>query len=524
MTSAHRPASPLPADSALRAATMPGFFQPLDAHNQRLREAVAPPSWENPAPRDRYHMVVIGGGTAGLVTAAGAAGLGARVALIERHALGGDCLNVGCVPSKALLAAARSAAAARRAGRFGVHTGEVAVDFPAVMKRLRRLRAEIAPNDSAERFRSLGVDVFLGEARFTGRESIEVGGATLRFSRATIATGARAVLPPIPGLVEAGALTNESVFSLTELPPRLAVIGAGPIGCELAQAFARFGSRVTLFESSAGLLARDDREAAAVVARALARDGVTIVTDARIARVTRAGGVRRIHLEGAETSDELEFDAVLVGAGRAPNVDDLGLEAAGVAFDPRRGVTVDERLRTTNPAIFAAGDVCLADKFTHAADFAARVVIQNALFGGRRRHTDLVVPRCTYTDPELAQVGMSEAGATRAGLAVRVFTQHFHEVDRAILEEGTEGFVRVIVEAKRGRILGATIVGAHAGELISELTVAIQARMTLGALANVIHPYPTLAEAIRKTGDQYNRTRLTPGVKRLLGLWLRWFR
>lgn len=500
------------------------FFQPRDIHNRRWRDSVRPEDWKNPKPNGRYNLVVIGGGTAGLVTAAGAAGLGARVALIERQALGGDCLNVGCVPSKALLAAARTAAQARRAHTFGVRTGEVDVDFPAVMERLRRLRADISPGDSAARFRNLGVDVYFGPAVFRNGSSIEVDGSILRFHRAAIATGARAAMLPIPGLAEAGALTNETLFSLTALPRRLAVIGTGPVGCEMAQAFRRFGSEVTLFESSNGILPREEREAAAIVEAALRRDGVQFACASNIERAERRGDTRIVHLALGASSTAFEFDAILVGVGRAPNVEGMGLEAAGVEFDHRRGVHVDPRLRTTNRSIFAVGDVCLPYQFTHTADAAARIVIQNALFAGRKRHTDLVVPWCTYTDPEIAHTGRYAEEAEAGGRAIRTFTQRFSDLDRAVLEGETDGFVRLVVNAHGGRILGGTIVGPRAGDLISEVTLAIQAGVRLNELATVIHPYPTMAEAIRKTGDRYNRTRLTPFRQKVLRGWLRWKR
>lgn len=496
-------------------------FVPDSPDNRRLRSHVFPDGWRNPEPADRYNLVVLGAGSGGLVTAAGAAGLGARVALIERTALGGDCLNFGCVPSKALLAAARTAATVRDAASCGIRgAGPVHVDFPAVMQRLRRLRADIAPNDAAERFRGLGVDVFLGEGRFTGPSTVEVGGRTLRFAKAVIATGARAWMPSIPGLAESGALTNETVFALESLPARLAVLGAGPIGCELAQAFARLGSRVTLVEQHGRVLPREDPEASALVGVALERDGVALRSGSPLRAVRVRDGVRLLEFEDGSI---LEADAILVGAGRVPNVDGLGLEAAGVAFDTRRGVRVDARLRTSNPRVFAVGDVCLERKFTHLADASARLVIGNALFGGRGRHTDLLVPHCTYTDPELAQVGLREDEARAAhGAKLATHRVDFAHNDRALLEGHDRGFVKV--HAVGGRIVGATIVGPHAGELISEVTLAMRAGINLGKLAGVIHPYPTLADAVRRTGDLHNRTRLTPWVKAAFDRWLRWAR
>ncbi len=499
-------------------------LMPADAHNQALLANAHPAGWQNPRPAGRYNLVVLGAGTAGLVSAAGAAGLGGRVALVERHLMGGDCLNYGCVPSKALLRSARAAAEVARAGEFGVVVPPgTRVDFGLVMERMRRLRASLSPNDSAERFRKLGVDVFLGEGRFTGPDTLDVAGQRLEFARAVIATGARAADPDIPGLADAGSLTNETVFSLTELPARLIVLGAGPIGCELAQAFRRFGSQVDLVNRSPDVLPREDADARAIVRRQFGREGIRLHLGARAVRADRAGATRRLVCERDGRELVLEGDAILVGVGRAPNVEGLNLEAAGVAYDAR-GVHVDDRLRTTNPHVYAAGDICSPYKFTHAADAMARVVLQNALFHGRRRAGALVIPWCTYTDPEVARVGLSEEEARQRGVRVRVFRQEMAGVDRAVLDGATEGFVKVLVKEGTGRILGATVVAEHAGEMISELTLAMTARLGLGKLAGTIHPYPTQAEAIKKVADAYNRTRLTPLVGWLFGKWLAWQR
>lgn len=492
----------------------------LDDHDAALVQQVHPMDWKNPAPRDRYHLVVIGGGTAGLVTAAGAAGLGARVALVERHLLGGDCLNFGCVPSKALIAAARQAAAMRRGVAFGVSSSDPIVDFSAVMERMRRLRAGLSRHDSAARFAALGVDVFFGQARFTGAGSVVVGGAELRYRKAVIATGARASAPRVPGLDEVPFLTNESLFSLTELPRSFAVIGAGPIGCEMAQCFARLGSEVFLIESMPGILPREDRDAAAIVQDRLHRDGVRILCCGKELRVSRGeANAVRLQVESDGRGYDIAADKLLVAVGRAPNVEGLDLEAVGVAHDAR-GVIVDARLRTTNNRIFACGDICSAHQFTHSADFQARVVIQNALFLGRKKSTSLVIPWCTYTSPEIAHVGLYEKDAKAQGIDVTTFTQPLAEVDRAILDGETDGFVRVHVRTGTGTILGATVVADRAGDLISEITLAMTHQIGLGKIAATIHPYPTQADAIRKLGDQYNRTRLTPTVKHLMAQWL----
>jgi pyruvate/2-oxoglutarate dehydrogenase complex dihydrolipoamide dehydrogenase (E3) component len=498
---------------------------PPDEYDARLLANVHPAGWINPEPAARYNLVVIGAGTAGLVAAAGAAGLGARVALVERRLMGGDCLNFGCVPSKALIRASRVCSAINHATGYGiVPTAPAHAEFGAVMERMRRLRADLSANDSAARFKSLGVDVFLGEARFVGRDAAEVDGKRLNFSRALVATGARPAAPPIPGLAESGFLTNETVFSLTELPRRLAVIGAGPIGCELAQAFRRFGSEVWLLEALTQILPREDRDAARIVERAMVSDGVELLTGCKVASVGRGAAGRIVRLEHRGASREIEVDEILVTAGRAPNVEEIGLEAAGVEYDRKTGVRVNDYLQTSNPHIFAAGDVCSALQFTHLSDAHARIVIRNALFFGRDRASSLTIPWCIYTDPEIAHVGLGEAEAAARGVAIRTFAQEMSAVDRAVLDGETAGVAKIHVREGTDQIVGATIAAAHAGEIISELTLAISAGIGLRRIAGVIHPYPTQAEAIKKIADAYNRTRLTPSRRRLLTRLLAWRR
>lgn len=495
---------------------------PRDSYNQELLENVHPSDWANPEPSGRYNLVVVGGGTAGLVAAAGAAGLGAKVALVERHLMGGDCLNVGCVPSKSLLASASARKGPARARELGWKApGETEPDFAKVMERLRRIRAGISRHDSFARFKALGVDVYLGQGKFLDSETLEVGGKKLKFKKAVLATGARAVQPQIPGLAETGFLTNETVFNLVELPKRLAVIGGGPLGCELAQAFRRFGSEVTLLDRGPQFLHREDPDAAAVLAKVFAAEGVKVVLRVEIERVGRTSGGKVLHYKSNGEPGVAHVDEILVGAGRAPNVEGLNLEAVGVRYDAWKGVEVDDGLRTANPRIFAAGDVCLEAKFTHAADAAARIVIQNALFGGRARLSGLLIPRCTYTDPEIAQVGLSEREAGERGIPVDTFTQPMAEVDRAAAEGDLVGFARLHVKKGTDKILGATLVGSHAGEMISEVTTAMVGKIGLSKLARVIHPYPTRAEALKKIADAYNRTRLTPTVLKLFQAWLK---
>ena len=495
---------------------------PLDEYNVKLIENVHPTRWINPDPAGRYHLVVVGAGTGGLISASFAAGAGGRVALVEQHLMGGDCLNVGCVPSKAIIRSSRVFAELRDAASLGWRVPEGAeADFPAVMARMRRVRLQISQNDSASRYRDQkGVDVFLGHGRFTASDTLEVDGKTLRFKRAVIATGARATYPPIAGLADVGFLTNETVFNLTERPRRLALIGAGPIGAELAQAFCRLGSEVTLLEMADRILVREDPDAAAIVQASMIRDGVNLVVNCGVQRVERTDAGKVIHFTcGGERS--VVVDEILVGAGRAPNVEGLNLEAAGVIYD-RQGVQVNDSLQTSNPRIYGVGDVCMAWKFTHAAEEAARIAVQNALLPGRRKLSALTMPWCTYTDPEIAHVGMYEHEARQRGIDVDTFTHPWRDVDRAITDGEEDGFVKIHVKKGTDQILGATIVARHAGETIGELTLAMVGKVGLKTLARVIHPYPTQADALRRAAFAYSVTRVTPLVKKLLGLWMKW--
>lgn len=498
---------------------------PHDAHNETLVANVHPSDWVNPEPSPCYNLVVIGAGTAGLISAAGAAGLGGKVALIERHLMGGDCLNVGCVPSKAVISASRAIHHARNSAQFGVLDGQrLGFDFAAAMERMRRLRADISHHDSARRFRDeLGIDVFIGQGSFSGPDTVEVAGQTLRFKKAAVCTGARAAVPPIPGLEEAGHLTNETIFSLTELPPRLAVVGGGPIGCEMAQVFARFGSRVSLIELGTHILGREDGDAAEILHGAFVREGIDLQLGVKIAGVETSGSDKILHLERDGKRIDVTVDAILVGVGRAPNLDGLGLEKAGIKFD-RSGVLVNDNLQTSNPNVYAAGDICFPFKFTHTADALARILIANALFMGRQKASALTIPWCTYTDPEIAHVGMYEGDAKEKGIELTTLTVPLSDIDRAVLDGETEGFARVHLRKGTDRILGATIVARHAGEMINEFSLAITNGLGISAIGKTIHPYPTQAEVIKRLADAYNRTRLTPFVKNLLSGWLKWQR
>lgn len=499
-------------------------LQPPGPANDTLARNTRPSDWVNPEPASRYNLVVIGGGTAGLVCAAAAAGLGARVALVERELLGGDCLNVGCVPSKALLAAAHRAADVRDAAGLGVHAdGGCRVDFPAVMERMRELRASFSHHDSVQRFAGLGVDVYLGSGSFSGPDTVVVEGRALRFGKAVIATGTRPAVPAIPGLDGVDCLTNKSVFSLAELPPRLAVIGAGPVGCEMAQAFARFGSSVCLIEAQQGILPGEDPEASAPIRHSLARDGVTILCGSREPEARQQPDGIHLRLAADGETRRVVVDRLLVAAGRTPNIDGLGLEKAGVDWQPQ-GVIVNDHLQTTNPRIYAAGDVCTPYRFTHAADFMARTVVRNALFRGRARASALVIPWCIYTAPELARIGLDARQAAEQGIAIDTFTEPLEGNDRAVIAGETAGFVQLRVRRGTDRIVGATIVASHAGELIPQLSLAMTHGLGLRAFASTIYPYPTRSEAIRRIGDQYLRGRLTPGIKAIFSRWLTWQR
>jgi pyruvate/2-oxoglutarate dehydrogenase complex dihydrolipoamide dehydrogenase (E3) component len=497
---------------------------PFSSEDYELLAQTHPTDWVNPRPSGRYNLVVLGAGTAGLVCAAGAAGLGAKVALIEKHRLGGDCLNYGCVPSKALIRSARVAAEAREAAKYGVKIpGPVDVDFPAVVERMRRLRAALSHHDSAQRFRDLGVDVFLGEGRFSGKDTVSIDDQTLHFARAVIATGGRAADLAIPGLKETGFLTNETIFEIKELPRRLIVLGGGPIGCELGQVFRRFGSEVHLINRSSEVLNKEEPAAATVVRSQMVKDGIHFHMPAQALAVETDRGEKLFLFKEDGKTVRLAFDAMLVAAGRRAVVNNLGLEEAGVAFD-EKGIKVNDFLQTTNSRIYSAGDVCSPYQFTHAADAMARIVVANALFLGRSRFSALTIPRCTYADPEIAVVGLTAQEAEKRGLATRSWQIPLTEVDRAVLDDQTEGFALVHTPKKGDKIIGATIVASHAGEMIGEVVFAMNRRLGLGTLSKVIHPYPTQAEVLRKLGDAYQRSRLTLRAAGLLKALLRWRR
>jgi pyruvate/2-oxoglutarate dehydrogenase complex dihydrolipoamide dehydrogenase (E3) component len=465
-------------------------------------------------------ICVIGAGSGGLSVAAAAAAFGVSVVMIEKDKLGGECLNAGCVPSKALIAAGNHAHAIAAAPAFGVSASATEVDFGKVHRHVHDVIAAIAPNDSKARFTGLGVHVIKGAARFKDRSTVVVGdGTEIKARRFVIATGSSPALPPIPGLEAAPYLTNETVFDLTVRPQHLVVVGAGPIGLELAQAFHRLGSAVTVLEA-AEPLAREDAECARILLDALAREGVEIRSKITIVRVDAVGSKIRVVVRDGESERMLEPSHLLVATGRRANTDDLGLEQAGIRHD-RRGISVNSRLRTANRRVYAIGDVAGRGQFTHLANYHAGLVIRNALFRLPVRVNDKLVPRVTFTDPELAHVGLTEAEA-RSRRAIRVLRWPYHENDRAQAERLTVGHIKVVT-SKRGRILGATIVGAGAGELITAWSLAVAQRLNIRAFVGTIVPYPTLAEIGKRAAITYFTLGLTSNWVRRIIAWLRRF-
>ena len=435
-----------------------------------------------------YDIVIIGGGSGGLVIASAAAQLKAKVALVEKDRLGGDCLWYGCVPSKSLIHAARVAHEVKNGSRFGIYTNTPKINFAEANGHVAKVIKAIEPHDSPERFRGLGVEVIFGSGQFTDRETFEVNGRQLKARAFVISTGSRAAIPPVPGLKEAGYLTNEEVFSLQERPNSLAVIGAGPIGCELGQSFYRLGSEVTIIASRDQIMPKEDPEAAAVVQQEMEAEGISILTKARVKSVEVVNGKKVVQAG----EHEVAVDEILVSAGRSPNVDSLNLEAAGVEYD-KKGIKVNEKLQTTNPRIYGCGDVIGGYQFTHVAGYEAVVALTNALFFPFSKIKYEVIPWATFTDPELARVGMDEKQAReRYGDDVCVLKQDFAGVDRAQAEAATAGFAKIITR-NNGQILGAHIVGPSAGELIHEIVLAMSNKLKVSALTG-IHVYPTLSE------------------------------
>ncbi|MEE8283665.1 MAG: FAD-dependent oxidoreductase [Alphaproteobacteria bacterium] len=445
-------------------------------------------------------LCIVGGGSGGLSVAAGAAQMGANCVLVEKGKMGGDCLNTGCVPSKSLLAAGHAANAVSEAGRFGVKASPPGVDFAAVNAHVHAVIAGIAPHDSVERFEELGVTVLQEAGRFTGPRELRAGDTLVRARRFVIATGSSPLVPPIPGIDRVSYLTNETVFDLKEAPARLIVIGGGPVGLEMAQAHRRLGCEVAVVEAL-DILNMDDPELVDVVRRRLVGEGIVLHEGAKVTGVAPEGAAIRVTLERQGATTQIEGSHLLVAVGRAANVEGMGLAEAGVAHTPR-GIEVDARLRTTNRKIFAIGDVAGGYKFTHVAGYHAGIVIRNALFRLPAKADHSAVPWVTFTAPELAHVGLSAAAAEAAGMTPTIVRAPFAEIDRARTERTEEGLVKAVVGA-RGRVLGASIVGAHAGELILPWVLAVQGKLRVKDLASVIAPYPTLSEATKRAAGGF---------------------
>jgi pyruvate/2-oxoglutarate dehydrogenase complex dihydrolipoamide dehydrogenase (E3) component len=497
---------------------------PDDEYNQTLVKRVHPPDWKNPEPEQRYNLIILGAGTAGLVGAIGASKLGAKVAIVEKSFMGGDCLNFGCVPSKAMIRSSRVMSEINKSDMYGINVPHgTDVDFALVMERMRRLRAQISQNDSVERFASLGCHVFLGEGRFIDRHSLEVDGKIMKFHKAMIATGAGPAHPNIEGLSEAGYLTNETVFSLTRMPKKLAIIGGGPLGVEFAQAFSRLGSEVTIIQRNRQFLPREDKDAADLLGRVLEREGVNCKLESQVKRVTKTAKKKSLVFTNPAGEETIEVDEILVGVGRVPNVEGLNLDAAGVVYDQKEGVRVDEFLQTSNRNIYAAGDVCYPYMFTHMAEATAQIVIQNALFLKSAKHTSLVVPRCTYTDPEIVHVGIYEKEAQEKDISIDTFTQSLKDVDRSVLDGEEEGFVKIHVKKGKSKILGATIVAKNAGDMLSEITLAMVTGKGVKHMSRrMIHPYPTQSDAVKRAASQYYEKKMSPLLMKILKHWFSW--
>jgi pyruvate/2-oxoglutarate dehydrogenase complex dihydrolipoamide dehydrogenase (E3) component len=481
------------------------------AVRRELQQNLHPADWRNPEPAERYGLVVIGAGSAGLAAAQEAAAAGARVALVERDLLGGDCLNYGCEPSKALIRSARVYAEMRDARHYGARVpATVEVDFQLAMARVLELRARLSRGVSPRLLAEAGIDLFLGHACFGAPDRLEVDGLSLRFDHALIATGAEPDVPDIPGLEDVGYFTNETIFGIAELPRRILVIGGGPLGCELAQAFRRFGSSVIIVQDMPLFLPQEERDAAQILSVAFARDGIEVRLNTEVTAIRKVDGEIHAELRNDDYRSTVVADAVLIGTGRVPRMDDMGLEAAGVEHDIVHGIAVDEFLRTGNPAIHATGDACMPHKYTHVAATTARMAVANALQGARQRVDELVIPWCTYTDPEIAHVGLYVREAMERQVPVSTSTIPLHVVDRAVLDGDDIGFIKIHVEDGSDRILGATIVSRHAGELISQVTQAMVSGIGMRGLAKVIHPYPTQSGAIAAAARAWCRQHPPP--------------
>jgi pyruvate/2-oxoglutarate dehydrogenase complex dihydrolipoamide dehydrogenase (E3) component len=467
---------------------------------------VRPEHWENPEPRNRYDLAIVGAGPAGLAAAESAARLGFSVVLIERNRVGGNSLNVGSVPSKAIIATARIYSTMPEAEAFGAPVpNEPALEFDKVMARMRRIRMRISEHHSVYDLAALGIDIFFGSAQFASADALLVGDTRLHFKKALIATGARPRAPDIEGLDQVGYRTSATIFDMTTLPRRLAVIGGGPLGCELAQAFCRLGSHVTIVQNDPLFLPREERDAAEILSRSLARDGVEIRLNTKVVRARRDGNAKTLQIVNNGMEGEIQADEVLLSIGRVPNVEELDLETAGVDFDTGEGIRVDDFLRSTNSNVYAAGDVCLELKFTNAAQSSARMAVRNALMKLQLRNSGSTIPWCTYCDPEIAHIGLHVWEARQQSIPIKSFTVMMHDVDRSITDGQNTGFVKIHIAEGSDQILGATIVASRASELINEMAVVMSSGIGMKALAAVVHTYPAQSEAIMLAAQAYQR-------------------
>ncbi len=487
---------------------------------REIERNLRPTDWCNPVPDGRYNLAVIGAGPAGLTAARIAAGLGARVALIEANVLGGDCTNIGCVPSKAIIRSGRLHADMARARHFGGVAIEAIPDQSLALDRVRKAQARISRSETAALLRAEGIDLYFGKARFADHRSLRVGDTTIRFARAIVATGGTLLPPDVPGLAEIGHETVETLFNRDTLPRRMMVIGGGPLGCEMAQALCRLGVEIILVQNTPKFLPREERDAAQLLSESLARDGIQIHLNTTATRARRTAQGKEIALSTGGDTFAITVDEVLTGVGRMPRIAGLDLDAAGIKADPVTGIAVDDFMRTSNRRVFAAGDVCGGYMFTHVADAAARLAVQNALFFGRKRFSRLTIPWCTFTDPEIAHVGLYADQAFSQGIAIKTYTVLMHEVDRAITDGEETGFVKIHTAQGTDRIVGATVVARHAGEMLNEITLAMERRIGLRALSGVIHAYPTQSAAIRSAADACVADRLTPRLRRVSGWWM----
>jgi pyruvate/2-oxoglutarate dehydrogenase complex dihydrolipoamide dehydrogenase (E3) component len=478
-----------------------------DEFTEKLTQNVFPSNWKNPKPSEIYDLVVIGGGPGGLTAASIARDLHAKVAIVEKNHLGGECLSAGCIPSKALIRCSRLAAEIHEASKYGIEVPPGwKVDFGAVMRHVHQLQATLSPHDAASHFQKLGIDIFLGAGHFISPSQLEVGGQVINFKKAIVVTGTQPIPLSVSGIEPSDYLTNQNIFTLSSLPRRLVTIGGGPINCELSQAFCRLGSQVTLITRGDTLLSKDESMATERLQKVIEMEGVRIVKNSQVRQIEKRGEEKIVYLNNS--SEGIVADAILVGIGRIPAVEDLSLEKGSVAYDLKKGITTNDYLQTSNPNVYAAGDVCSPYKFTHISTELSKMAVLNALNGNHLNKNNLIIPWCTYTDPEIAHTGLTEKEAREKGISVEIAIVELSDNDRALLDGETIGFAKLLVKAGSDQIVGATLMTGHAGEMISEITVAMASDKGLFELAQSIHPFPTQAEVFRRAAQAILKSRL----------------